>query len=276
MSKAAENLDCAQPTVSHVIAGIESEYGIRLFERLSKRLYITEDGQYLLSHAQNLLALYDEVDVNLGAYTQPVQLKIGSTITVGSSVMPFLASSFEKEHPNLQLKVVVDNTKTIEQLLLENKLDLALVEGTVSSTDLVVEPVLSDVLVLVMSADFPFKAKKSCTAKDLAGMPFIFREEGSGTRQRFIEFLSSHKINVREKWVCHSSDSILNAVKSGQGLTVISLRLVRQDIEKGILRSVLLEDADFKRSFSIVYHKDKFFTPQLEALVAKIKTLEGV
>ncbi|AEV30987.1 transcriptional regulator [Sphaerochaeta pleomorpha str. Grapes] len=274
MSKAAENLDCAQPTVSHVIAGIEADYGVRLFERFSKRLYLTEDGQYLYSHARDLLCVYDEIDTNLGAYSHPVLVRIGATITVGSSVMPALCCTFEKEHTNLNLKVVVDNTKTIEQLLLENKLDLALVEGTVSNTDLVTDPVVSDELVLVMSPDFPFSFQNSCRAEDLAGLPFIFREEGSGTRQRFIEFLSAHKTNVQEKWVCHSSDVILNAVKSGLGLTVISSRLVSKDLQMGKLRKIQLADANFVRAFSLVYHKDKFFTPQLEALVKKIKTLE--
>ncbi|WP_320130349.1 LysR family transcriptional regulator [uncultured Sphaerochaeta sp.] len=272
MSKAAERLDCAQPTISHVITEIEAEYGVKLFERLSRRLYLTSDGYYLLSRSKSILDLYDEVDANLGSYTQTVFLRMGATITVGSSIMPKLISSYETSHSNSIVKVVVDNTHVIETLLLENRLDLALVEGTVASTDIIVEPLILDELVLVLSPEYPFPANPTCTVADLAGKPFIFREEGSGTRERFVRFLSENKTSVVEKWICHSSDSIINAVKSGQGFSVISERLVREDLKQGLLRSIAIEGADFKRFFSLVYHKDKFFTPSIESLVKEIKT----
>ena len=127
MSESAVNLGCAQPTVSQVISNMESEYGVRLFERLARRLYLTDDGTYLLSYAQGILALYDEVDSNLGSYALPVVLRMGATITVGSSIMGELVSRFEKEHPLITVEVYVDNTQTIESMLAESRLDLALV-----------------------------------------------------------------------------------------------------------------------------------------------------
>lgn len=273
MSKAAELLDCAQPTVSNVVSRIETDYGVRLFERLSNRLYITEDGAYLNSHARNLLELYDEIENNLGSRTQPVSLRVGATITVGSSIMPSLASSFGKDHKKIRLEVVVDNTRTVEQLLLEGKLDLALVEGTVTRAELQAEPVLDDELILVMAPSFPFGPRKRCTASDLEGMPFVLREEGSGTRERFVRFLSDNKVRVRETWVSHSPDSIINAVTEGLGMTVISKRLVRSQLRDGSLREVRLQGASFSRSFSLVYHKDKFFSPPMDALAEEIRNL---
>jgi len=272
MSESADNLGCAQPTVSQVIASIEREYGVRLFERLSRRLYLTDDGIYLASYAQSILALYDEVDANLGSYALPVVLRVGATITVGSSIMGELVSHFEKDHPLVSVEVYVDNTETIALMLAESRLDIALVEGVVLHHSLVTEEILADLLVLVAAKDFPIA--REVDLSDLEGLPFILREKGSGTRALFVELLEKRGVTIREKWICHSSDAILSAVRSAQGLTVISRRLVEQELVGGVLREVPIRGVSFGRMFSLVYHKDKFFVPPLEQFVKDIKLLQ--
>ena len=271
MSESANNLGCAQPTVSQVIASIESEYGVRLFERLSRRLHLTDDGAYLNTFAQNILILYDEVDANLGSFALPVVLRVGATITVGSSIMGELVSRFEKRHPLITVEVYVDNTETIEQLLSSGRLDLALVEGQVHDPSLVTEEVLSDTLVLVAAKDFPLASEVDLS--DLELLPFILREKGSGTRKMFVDLLEQRGVTVKEKWVCHSSDAILSAVRSAQGLTVISRRLVEDDLKTGQLLEIAIRGVRFARMFSLVFHKDKFFTPPLEQFVKDVKLL---
>lgn len=271
MSESANNLGCAQPTVSQVIANIETEYGVRLFERLSRRLYLTDDGTYLNAYAQNILSLYDEVDANLGSFALPVVLRVGATITVGSSIMGQLVTRFEKQNPLISVEVYVDNTETIGQLLAESRLDLALVEGEVHNPSLVVEEVLPDSLVLVASKDFPLDSEIDLA--DLELLPFILREKGSGTRQLFVKLLEQRGVTIKEKWICHSSDAILSAVRSAQGLTVISKRLVEDDLATGQLREITIRTVSFARMFSLVFHKDKFFTPPLEQFVKEIKLL---
>ncbi|MDY0289236.1 MAG: LysR family transcriptional regulator [Sphaerochaeta sp.] len=271
MSESAAILGCAQPTVSQVIASIEGEYGVRLFERLARRLYLTDDGSYLLSYAQGILSLYDEVDANLGSYALPVVLRMGATITVGSSIMGRLVSRFEEEHPLIRVEVHVDNTEAIEAMLLDSRLDLALVEGQVMHPFLVTEDVMPDSLVLVASNTFPIPAEVALD--DLEGLPFILREKGSGTRGLFVRLLEERGVSIREKWVCHSSDAILSAVLSGQGLTVISHRLVAPHLEAGTMQEVTIRGVGFARMFSLVFHKDKFFTPPLEQLVKDIRLL---
>ena len=272
MSESANNLGCAQPTVSQVIANIESEYGVRLFERLSRRLYLTDDGTYLASYAQSILSLYEEVDANLGSFALPVVLRVGATITVGSSIMGELVSRFEKQHPLISVEVYVDNTATIEQLLAESHLDIALVEGQVHHPSLTTEEILRVSLVLVAAKGFPLPDVVDLS--DLEELPFILREKGSGTRELFVKLLEQRGVTIREKWICHSSDAILSAVRSAQGLTVISKRLVAKDIADGVLHEIAIRGVSFGRMFSLVYHKDKFFTPPLEQFVKGIKFLQ--
>lgn len=267
MSTAAKNLYIAQPTVSQVIAEIEENYGVRLFERLSKKLYITESGERLLRYARHIVALFDEMERSLRNSSNPIVLRVGATITVGTCVLTSIINRFEEEHPHIQTQVVVDNTHVIEEMLLNSSLDLALVEGVINSEELRVTPVIRDELVLVCDTAHPFASRESILAEELEGQPFILREKGSGTRAKFEEYLRSRDISIYPKWTCYSADSILNAVEGGQGLTVISQMLVEQRVREGRLCIIPIRDAVFHRAFSLVYHKNKFLSDPLKLLM---------
>ncbi len=183
-----------------------------------------------------------------------------------------LVSRFEKGHPLVSVEVYVDNTETIEEMLSQSRLDVALVEGVVHTPSLQTEQVLSDSLVLVAAKDFPLDSEIAIT--DLEGLPFILREKGSGTRALFVTLLEKVGVTIREKWICHSSDAILSAVRSAQGLTVISRRLVSDDLGTGLLREIQIRGVSLGRMFSLVWHKDKFFTPPLEQFVEGVKLLQ--
>lgn len=270
MSVAAARLDIAQPTVSHVIANIEADYGIQLFERLSKRLYITSDGRQLLNYAKNILSMFNEMEAGMGFGSRPQPLRIGATITIGSSILAEIINQYEHSHPSCKTSVYVDNTSTIEHKLLHDQLDVALVEGVVTSNELVTKPVFKDALVLVCDRNHPFASRRTVQAQDLASQPFILRERGSGTRARFEQYLKKYGITVEEKWICHSSDAILHAVANGQGMTVISYRLAERQLLSGELHLLELRDADFSRTFNLVYHKDKYITASLEYLIDQL------
>ncbi len=269
MSKAADKLCLAQPTVSTVIASLEREYGVLLFDRLGRRLHLTDEGKFLLSRSRSIVSLVDTLESELGAYTRVQSIRMGATITVGSTLLAPLISRFEKDHPLLSVQVRIDNTRTIENLLLEGSLDMALVEGVVHHTSLVSEQLYVDELIAVCAPSFP--CPSTIALSSIGQYPLILREEGSGTRELFELLLKKQGFSYEEKWVCHSSDAILSATVAGQGITVISRRLVQSLCENGMLREIVLIGVDLKRSFSLVYHKDKVFTPALEALLQAMK-----
>lgn len=263
MSQAARRLYIAQPTVSQAIGEIEAFYGCRLFERLNKKLYITEAGERLLPYAQNLVSLSDEMHRVMDLGSRRKIIKVGATITVGTCVLAETVNRVEAAHPDMGIEVLVDNTAQIESRLLDGRLDLALVEGQVKSADLLVKPVIRDELVLVCGPAHPFAALQSVAPEALAGEAFVLRESGSGTRESFDRFAEERRLSVYVKWVCHSSDAILSAVESGQGLSVISRRLVALSGKADRLHIVPMEGAALFRWFSLVYHKNKFLSEPL-------------
>ena len=275
MSKAAEKLHLAQPTVSAVIGSLEKDYGVLLFDRLGRSLHLTDEGRFLLSRSRSIVGLVDTLESELGAYTRQQTIRMGATITVGSTLLADLIARFEGENQLLRVQVQVDNTQTIERRLLDGSLDLALVEGMVQSKSLVCTPCFVDELIPVCAKEFPVPSPLGL--KTLSDYPLILREEGSGTRALFVGLLQEKGISFEEKWSCHSSDAIISAVSAGQGITVISRRLVRHLIQENILRELSLEGVDMKRNFSLVHHKDKVFTPSMEKLLQLLKcdTMEG-
>lgn len=271
MSDAATALHIAQPTISQAIAELEREYGVQLFDRLSRKLYITDAGRQLLSYAQNIIATTSEMEKQMKNLSACKTIRLGATITVGKCVLVDIVKRFEAMHPNISIVVTIENTATIEDLLLGSRLDLALVEGNIHSTELVFRPAIPDELVLVCHRDHPFAAKASVSLLGLSAFPFLMREAGSGTRELFEEKLHQQNIVIKPKWTCHGSDAILEALLANQGLTVISRRLVEPYERDGKLCIVPIENVQMKRNFSIVYHKTKFISSALDKLIQFIE-----
>jgi DNA-binding transcriptional LysR family regulator len=140
----------------------------------------------------------------------------------------------------------------------------------VQSKSLVCTPCFVDELIPVCAKEFP--APSTCSLKTLSDYPLILREEGSGTRALFVGLLQEKGYPFEEKWSCHSNDAIIRAVCAGQGITVISRRLVHHLVKEGTLRELELQGVDMKRYFSLVHHKDKVFTPSMDKLLQLLKS----
>lgn len=271
MSLAAKTLYISQPTVSQAISEIEQYYGIRLFERLSRKLYPTPEGKRLLGYARHIVSLFEEMELDLQNAGQHPFLKIGATITVGACVLPGLVQKFEKECAPCKAEVYVDNTRSIEEKLMKSQLDVGIVEGTVNSQDLISQPLMEDELILVCAPDHPLAEHAAASAQDLQNLRFVLREPGSGTRELFEKYLALHGVSVHIKWVCHSAEAIKNAVIEGQGAAVLSRRLAAEEIKLGKLIAVPFEDTRMTRQFCLIHHKNKFLSPSLQRFIGCAK-----
>lgn len=130
--------------MSQAIKEIEDYYGIKLFERLSKKLYITENGQLLFQYAQHILQSFDEMEVNLNHLGEKVNLRIGATITAGTYMLEPMITTFEEQNPQVKIKVTVNNTYILQEMLLNSQLDVGIIEGEVNAPDLVKQSVCQD------------------------------------------------------------------------------------------------------------------------------------
>lgn len=268
MSLAAEKLFMAQPSVSQAIAEIEQHYGVKVFERLSKKLYLTEAGENLLKYARHIVSSFEEMEESLINRSNNISLKIGATITVGTCVLNDILNDFKIKKPNISTQIFVENTNIIEEMILKSSLDMGVVEGIIKSRDIITIPVVPDELILVCSPSHEFASFDEINAEKLNNQDFILREEGSGTRELFEKKIENMDITINKKWVCNNSEAIKNAVISGQGLTVISQMLVRKEIMDKKLHAIKIKDLQLTRNFYLAYHKNKYLSDNLKSFMS--------
>ncbi len=268
MTAAAKALFIAQPTVSQAVSELEDYYGIKLFDRLSKRLYLTEKGTHLLSYARHLTSLEDEMEKAMKNPDKSGVIKVGASLTIGTYLLPKLVRSFTDQYPLLQIKATVKNTQDIERLLMQNSIDFALVEGVVHTPDISATPFMDDKLLLVCSKNHPLRKVKKILPAALNNLQFIVREPGSGTRELFENMMATHEIKWQLAWECNGSDVLKSAAINGLGIAVISQRLVEREIESGELFGLKIDGIDLRRKFSVIYHKNKYLTRTMNAFIA--------
>jgi len=270
MTAASEALYIAQPTVSQAIAELEDHYCTKLFDRLAKKLYITESGKKLLSYARHIIALHGEMDLAMKDPDKSGILKVGASLTIGAELLPRLAGTFQEKHRELKVHAVIRNTADIESLILRNNIDFALVEGIVHSQSILTEPFMDDELALVCGRSHQLYRSGIVTLEELLRQDFVVREQGSGTRELFESAMVSNNAAWNISWECSGSDGIKSAAVGGLGIGVISKRLVEKEIKDGSLRAVRVPGLDLKRKFSIAYHKNKYITEAMKVFFSLV------
>lgn len=266
MSTAAKNCYISQPTVSQAIHELEEYYGVLLFERLSKRLYITESGKKLLTYARQTLHSFDLLEEAMHNDRLVDRLRIGATVTVGNCLLAEIISKLRLEKPGLELYSQVGNTQQIQEMLLNSSLDIALVEGSITHPDLNCVPVVDDFLVLACSPEHPFASRHEISFRDLENQDFVLREPGSGTRELFTRSLQPQDIHIKIACEANTPQAIRNMVMYNNLLTVISIRLIEEEVKTGKIHILRNNTSGWDRNFYLVTHKNKTFTPAMQLL----------
>lgn len=264
---ASEKLLIAQPTISVALRELETPYGIRMFERYSRRLYVTEAGKQLYQYAKHLVALFDETENAMKSLGEFGTLRVGSSVTIGNYFLPEYIKKFHEYYPGIRIKVKIENMKNLEQLLLNNEIDLALVEGTVHSPFIKAHPYHKDELVMICHPNHPHVVHPHISPQVLAQENIILREKGSAVRELFDTQMTHLGMVIDPVWESISTQAIIRAVKENLGVSFLPYYLVKEPIEQGEVAVLHVEGADFSRNFSIIYHKNKFHSPAFDTFI---------
>lgn len=260
-SKASEIIHLTQPAVSLQIQALEEIYETKLFDRSSSTVTLTPAGEVLYRYAKEILSLYAQAEKDIGEITGLVKgsISVGASTTIGNYLLPSVISEFKEKNPKIKIHLIVGNTKRIVELLNAGNLDLGLVEGEVNKYKIVSEKLISDELALVVPTHHPWAKKKDISMLDIIKESFIFREEGSGTRQMIEKYLTkrgitSQKMNITT--VLGSTEAIKEAVENGTGLSILSKWAVRREMRYGALKLVKFKEGRMLRDFCLVFNKN--------------------
>lgn len=266
MSIAAQKLFISQPTVSQAIRELEEHYGSKLFDRLSKKLYITTFGRELFKYATQVVENFDNLEKKMSDNLNMEDFRIGASVTVGTCLLSKILKDFHNLVPRVNTYAYVNNTTMVEKKLLNSELDVAIVEGDIQSQDLVTIPVIDDYLVLLCSKTHPFAKKENIKLKDIESQRFALREDGSGTRYFLEQILNKYKIGIHLVWEASSTDTIKRAILDDNCLSLLSIHTFEEDILSGNIHIINTDLNTLKRSFKLVYHKDKIMSSSIIVL----------
>jgi DNA-binding transcriptional LysR family regulator len=258
---AAKKLYISQPAVSNTIRELETYYGAPLFDRISKKIYLTEAGKTVYHYAIHINSLFEELESSIKNSDSIGQLKIGSSITIGTHLMPDYIKNFSTRFPNIQTHVTIDSSDLIEKLVLNNELDFALIEGIVHSENIISKDFIKDELIVICDLENPLLKKESVSVDDLSSQHFLMREKNSGTREMAESILSLHNITLAPLWESSSTEAIINGVSKGIGISILPLQLTQAYLAKNQVARLNVNSLKFDRKYHIIYHKNKFLTP---------------
>lgn len=271
ISEAARKMMISQPSVSVAIRELEEYYQVKLFDRISRRLYLTQAGAEFLRYAQRICVLFDDMEKEMGEWNTEGSIRIGASITIGSQFMAEYAARFRQEMPGIRTYVRVDHSRELEKQLLTNKLDLALVESPVHNEAVSVTLYMEDQLQVIAPPTAKFRENPVLTEEAFCAQPFLLREVGSGTREIFERVMREHDRAVEPVWEAASTTAILNGVSSGIGVSVIPRRMAIDAVESGKVVAVTVEGMEFRQKFYVVHHRDKVLTPYMKAFIEVVK-----
>ena len=183
VTKAAQALHLAQPSVSLALRELEDYYGVALFTRTGRQLLPTVCGQSFYDYAVHVVSLVDEMETQMRNWDTLGTVRIGSTITIGTHLLPGLVRQLQTEFPDLKIEVKVCRASQVEQLILDNDIDLGLMEMQPEHPKLYAEPFLHDELQAIVPPQHALAARENVTFAELAGYPFLMREPGSAGRK---------------------------------------------------------------------------------------------
>ncbi len=273
-TKAAEALHMTQPAVSLAIRELEQYYGVILFDRIGRRLRITQAGQRFGEYAAQIFALFDDMEKGMRDWDSFGLLRVGASITVGSQFLPNYVKAFYSRYPGAEVKVLVAPSDELEQKILKNELDFALIEGIAHNPSLVSEAYMEDRLTVICPANSSFHAGQEISVDIFRQQKFLLRELGSGTREVFDRAMANAGYTVEPVWEAMSTTALVNAVINGLGIAVLPYRMVIGPLERGAVVAVHVKGLDFRRRFSMVFHKEKFLTTSAKVFMDLCRNFE--
>jgi DNA-binding transcriptional LysR family regulator len=267
VSRAKSALGMSQSAVSGALADLERQFDVRLFERIGKRLVLSELGRALWPEAEALCEQARGLERSL-TKQQSSELRVGATLSIGNHLCAPLMARFLRDGAGARVTLHIANTEEIAHRVKSFEIDVGLVEGELSDAELEVTRWRSDELVVFCSPRHALAKRRKLSDEDLLASDWIVREQGSGTRQAFERAFHGLLPQLKIALELTQTEAIKGAVEAGLGLGCVSRLALADSFRQRRLVPCRVPQRDFERSFFFVLHKRKFKTPALERWLA--------
>jgi DNA-binding transcriptional LysR family regulator len=270
-TKAAEQLFMTQPAVTFQVKQLEEHFNTRLFERSHGRIALTPAGRLVMDYAERILAISEEMDTRVGELTGAVAgpLLLGASTTIAEFILPQILGEFKAQHPEVQAHMTVANSETIVNRVADYTIDVGLIESPSYLPSLQNEICCDDELVLICAPGHALAGRKTVSAHDIAALPMVRREPGSGTREFTDNYfrqcgVSPEDVNLVME--LGSPEAMKGVVETGIAVAIVSRATIAKELKLGSVVAIPLAPR-LMRTLSVVHPKEKFRSRLLTTFV---------
>lgn len=274
ITKAAISLNMAQPAVSTAIRELESYYNVKLFERLNRKIYITNAGRYLLEYVDSILSQVEESKEVLQDLAASTRIRIGSNVSFGTQYLADIIAEFQSLHAEIPLSTMIQNSSQIENDLLHNNLDMAVMDNLSNNPSIKQTLLVSDHLVALYSPKlkFPFDKEPSfskgelnrrVSIYDFAQIPLLLREPGSGNRDTVEIVFRQYGIHPYIALESISTQALISFCLHGYGVMFLPSSQAEMYLSSHQLIQLNIRDITFQRNYYYSILSKKYLTKSM-------------
>ena len=271
VTKASQELHLTQPAVSIQLKNFQAQFDIALTEVIGRRIYITDFGKEIAESAEGIIdQVYSIIHKTLAYKGQLAgRLKI-SVVSTGKYVMPFFLVDYIKENSEVELLMDVTNKNKVIDSLVNNEVDFALVSILPDNLNIEKLDLLQNKLYLVGNSNSVFKNGMEAS-EIFKELPFIFRENGSGTRRTMETYFERNNISVKKKMELTSNEAVKQAIIAGLGYSIMPLIGIRNELKSKELQIIPIKGLPITTTWSLIWLKGKKHSPVSSAFLTYLE-----
>ncbi len=276
-TRAAEELNVTQPAVTIQVKSLEKSLNLRLVQQVGKRIQLTESGEFLYQYAEKIFDLVSDAKEKMRDFKKLMRgtLRIGTTKNYARYIMPSLLSEFQRRFPGIKVILDEGNSEDMAKSVLEKKNELALISQL--NLDRKIKSLFFSTVefVLVVSPEHRFSQRKSISLRELNGEPVILREKGSGSRAAILRKFQEYGIWPSVITEASSLDFIVGYVKQNKGVSFMFEPDIKEELERGTLKVIFVEEGNIIFFTDIIYHSEKTLSPPGLAFLKMVEEQKG-
>jgi len=272
-TRAAEVVHLTQPGISKHIKQMEEYYGVPLFDRLGKKVALTQAGDVLFEATREIMASMTAAEQRIEDLKglHGGRLVLGASFAIGIYFLPGILAGFRKQHPAVEVTLDISLGERIVARILANKLDLGLVSHEVHDPRLNCAEFITDELIAIVPHSHRWANKKRLGPQELLQETFIVAAKGAGTRAVVEERLNDKGVVLKDVLDFGNLEGVKRAVEAGLGVSIQSHSVVRREIAAGFLAGVPLAGMDVKFAHFYVHRHDKHISHAAKAFLSLLR-----
>ena len=277
LSQTSRELRMSQPGVTQHLKLLEKEYGAKLYHRNGRGIELTEEGHQFLRDSEPFLLQADRLEGRLK--DRPLEKEVGSLTVGGShgpsaSFLPSLVAVFKESHPRTHLIFRTNSSETIEQLVLNLEVEIALVANPFKSPRITVEPYRQERILAFASVEHPLaRGRRKMTLEEFARAPLVLRQakKGMGSVEKIVNRIEGRGFRPNITLRCESPEAVKAAVKKKMGLGILCQDIVAPDIKRGDFKIIKVPELDMESHTFIIYHNERSLSSNAQDFLALLR-----